>query len=192
MKQADDFARLMERVSEGCPEAIAELHTRYGGHIREVVRKRLNQRLRPIFDSIDFQQDVWASFFCGDLKRCRFTTPEALVRFLCEMANGKVVDVSRQRLRSSRYNLNREQSLDQLHFVDVAPEVAARSPSPSQLAMANEKWQQLLHKQPRPNQRILELLRAGHTHEEIAEKLGLNAKKVQRFLQSLKKQGETR
>ncbi len=192
MEHTDDFSRLMERVTQGCPEAIAELHHRYGGHIRAVVRKRLDQRLRPLFDSVDFQQDVWASFFCGDLKRCHFTTPEALVRFLCEMANSKVVDVFRQRLRSPTHNLNREQSLDQLHFVEVATEVAARNPSPSQLAIANEKWQQLLQEQPEPNRRILELLRVGHTHEEIAAKLGLNAKKVQRFIQSLKKVGDTR
>ena len=48
------------------------------------------------------------------------------------------------------------------------------------------RLQQLLHEQPEPNCRILELLLTGHTHEEIAAKLGINAKKVQRFLQSLK------
>ena len=191
MERTDEFSRLMARVTKGCPDAIAELHQRYGGYIRQEVRKRLDQRLRPVFDSLDLQQDVWASFLCGDLKRCRFTNPKALVRFLCEMANGKVLDVFRKRLRSSKHNVNRELSLDQLRPGEAEPEVEGRHPSPSQFAMANEKWQELLHEQPEPNRRILELLRLGHTHEEIAERTGFSAKKVQRFLQSLRKEDDT-
>jgi RNA polymerase sigma factor (sigma-70 family) len=187
---ADDFAVLMERVRQGCPEAIRELLDRYGGHIRQVVRQRLHQRLRPQFDSLDFQQDVWASFFGGDPNRYRFECPEALVRFLCEIAHNKVVEMIRQRLLSAKRDVNRERPLDHVYFEPVAPEVAARHPSPSQLAMANEKWERLLHKQPPHFRRILQLLRQGYTHLEIAKKLQLDPKTVQRFLQSLKERGD--
>jgi RNA polymerase sigma factor (sigma-70 family) len=186
----DDFSALMERVRQGCPEAIQEMLLRYGGHIRQVVRQQLHQRMRPQFDSIDFQQDVWASFFGGDPNRYQFDRPEALVRFLSEMAHNKVVEVFRQRLLSPKRDVNRERSLDQLHFDQVAPEVAARNPSPSQLAMANEKWERLLNKQPPHHRRMLELLRQGHTHAEIAQQLDLDPKTVQRFLNALKERGE--
>jgi hypothetical protein len=129
MHDTDDFSALMERVRQGCPEAIRETLQRYGGHIRQVVRQQLHQRMRPQFDSIDFQQDVWASFFCGDPNRYQFDSPEALVRYLSEMAYNKVVEVFRQRLLSPKRDVNRERSLDQLYFDQVAPEVAARHPS---------------------------------------------------------------
>ena len=145
--------------------------------------------MRPQFDSIDFQQDVWASFFDGP-NRYQFNSPEELVRYLCEMAHNKVVEVFRQRLLSPKHNLNRECSLDRLHFEEVAPEVAARYPSPSQIAIANERWQHLLEQQPPHFRRILELLRQGHTQADIAQQLKLDPKMVRRFLNTLKEQGE--
>lgn len=180
------FAQLMERVRNGCPTAVREVLERYGGHIRAVVRAQLHQRLRPQFDSMDFQQDVWASFFCGAPKDYHFNSPEALIRFLSEMAHNKVVEVFRQRMRSFKHDLNREHSLDQVAAGEKPPEIASRHPTPSQLAMANEEWDRLLNKQPIHHRRILELLRLGHTHEEIAQKLCLSAKMVQRVLHSLK------
>jgi RNA polymerase sigma-70 factor (ECF subfamily) len=190
MHHDDDFAALMERVRQGCPEAIREMLHRYGGHIRAVVRRQLHQRLRPQFDSLDFQQDVWASFFSGDLDRYHFNRPEALVRYLSKIAYNKVVEVFRQKLQTDMHDVNRERSLDELHFDEVASQVTARHPSPSQVAMANEKWQRLLQRQPEHHRRMLELLRQGYTHVEIAHKLHVDPKMVQRFLHSLKERGE--
>ena len=186
----DDFTALMERVRQGCPDAIRKMLDRYGGYIRQVVRQRLHQRMRTQFDSLDFQQDVWASFFGGDPNRYQFDCPQALVRYLSEMAHNKVVEMFRQQLLSPKRDLNRERSLDRLHFEEVAPEVAARYPSPSQVAMANERWQHLLAQQPPHYRRILELLRQGHTHAEIAQQLDLDPRTVRRFLNALKERGE--
>jgi RNA polymerase sigma-70 factor (ECF subfamily) len=185
----DDFARLMERVRGGSPEAIEEMLRRYGGHIREIVRQHLHQRLRTQFDSLDFQQDVWASFFTGDPRRYNFDSPKALMRYLAEMACNKVVDVHRRRVTSAAHNTNREMPLGETHFSQLAPEVAARNPSPSQYAIANEEWQRLLKKQPPHHRKILEMLRQGHTHAEIAEKLCVHEKMVQRVVLALRKKG---
>jgi RNA polymerase sigma-70 factor (ECF subfamily) len=185
----DDFAHLMERVRGGSPEAIAEVLRRYGGHIREIVRQHLHQRLRTQFDSLDFQQDVWASFFTGDPGRYNFTSPKALMRYLAEMACNKVVDMHRRRVISAAHNTSREMPLGETHFGHLAPEVAARNPTPSQYAIANEEWQRLLDKQPPHYRKILELLRQGHTHAEVAKKLRLSEKMVQRVLLSLRKKG---
>jgi DNA-directed RNA polymerase specialized sigma24 family protein len=183
-----EFGQLMERVRLGCPAAVREVLQRYGGHIRAVVRAQLHHRLRPQFDSIDFQQDVWASFFCGAPKGYKFKSPEALIRFLSEMAHNKVVEVFRARMLSFKHDLNRECSLDHVPAGEKAPEIASRHPTPSQVAMAKEEWDRLLNKQPVHHRRILELLRLGHTHEEIARQLCLSSKMVQRVIHSLKQQ----
>src|SRR5688572_23874581 len=68
-EQQKDFSTLMQCVREGSADATKELLDRYGPHVLRVVRRKLNRKLRPKFDSVDFVQDVWASFF---------TTPQQL------------------------------------------------------------------------------------------------------------------
>ena len=53
--------------------------------------------------------------------------------------------------------------------------------------MANEQWENLLRGLPPEYQRMLELLRQGYTHEEIAENLGIYTKVIQRFLEKLER-----
>src|SRR5579864_1112444 len=83
----DPFRSLLRRVLTGCPEAAEELHRDYGDHIIRVVRRRLPRRLRPKFDSVDFAQDVWASFFQAEHD---FKGPEHLMAFLTRVARTKV------------------------------------------------------------------------------------------------------
>jgi RNA polymerase sigma factor (sigma-70 family) len=190
MSQTDEeFNALMERVRGGCPEAIACVLQRYGGHIRQIIRRQLHHRLRQQFDSLDFQQDVWASFFAGDFARYQFDSAEALVRFLSEMAYNKVVEVFRQRMQTVRHDITREMPLLQRHLDEAATEVADREPGPSQIAIANEQWQRLLNSQPPAYRAMLELLRQGYTQGEIAEKVGVNIRTVQRFVQALRQRG---
>src|SRR5689334_10247248 len=93
-----EFARLMQRVRAGDPQATQEVFDRYSDAIRRVVRRYLHQRLRAQYDSIDILQTVWASFFQVPPERYTFETPEALLSFLSQMAYNKVVDVFRRRL----------------------------------------------------------------------------------------------
>ena len=145
--------------------------------------------LAPQFDSIDFQQDVWASFFARDLSGRQFAGPEALVSYLSEMAYNKVVDVFRMSMASNKRDMQREEPLSPEHYLQLAPEVSARKPSPCRVAMANETWEQLQERQLPIHRCILQMLRQRHTHEEIAKKLKMSVKSVQRFLQGLKEEG---
>ena len=86
----------MERVRAGCPDAAKEVCSRYGGHIRIIVRRRLHQRMRRCYDSIDFLQDVWASFFSGPLGQYDFNDPQLLVKYLSDLAVHKVTDEYRR------------------------------------------------------------------------------------------------
>jgi len=182
----DDFATLMRRVGEGSPEAARELLERFGPHIRRVVRRKLHQKLRPKFDSLDFVQDVWASFFTGPDRQRTFSEPEALVAFLVQVAQNKVVENFRQQFYTDKYNVNREHSLDSA--ILGPKDLTTREPTPSQIAVAHEQWDRLVKGQPARYRRILVLLREGMTHEEIARALDMNEKTVQRVIRKLEQE----
>jgi len=57
------FSLLLEQARAGSDSAARELIERFGPFILRVIRNRLDPRLRSIFDSADFSQAVWASFF---------------------------------------------------------------------------------------------------------------------------------
>lgn len=177
-----DFQGLMGRVRDGSEDAAKELVARYGDHIVRVVRRRLNRRLRSKFDSADFQQDVWASFFANPTET--FTGPEALAAFLARLARNKVLMAVRQRCRLQKYNVDRENSL-QGSAACQADDLTSRDPTPSQIVAAHEKWDQILQGQPQRYRRILTLLRQGHTHEQIARALGVQEKTIQRLVRRL-------
>ena len=84
------FQDLMRRVREGSEDAAWEVVRRYGGYIRRAVRRVLNPKLRYKFDSLDFVQWVWLSFFRMHDKAERFERPQFLVTFLAGMARNKV------------------------------------------------------------------------------------------------------
>jgi RNA polymerase sigma factor (sigma-70 family) len=184
-----EFRDLMTRVQSGCQQAAGELVRRYGGLIRKVVRRRLDQRLRPEYDSLDFLQEVWSAFF-RTARDCTFQTSDDLVAFLANMACNKVADAQRHRL-STKGGLSGEEPLPQPTEDDRNNEpISHRQPTPSQVAVANEQWENLLRGLPPEYQRMLELLRQGYTHEEIAENLGIYTKVIQRLLEKLERKGK--
>jgi RNA polymerase sigma-70 factor (ECF subfamily) len=183
MGDHDEFVGLMKRLHRGSEKAAHELFLRYAPHIQRVVRRKLNKRLRSRFDSTDFVQDVWASFFGDRRERRSFERPEALVAFLANMAYHKVVDAFRQQVQAQKRAASREQSLESSRVRSAA--LRSRLPTPSQEAIAHERWHRLLDGQPTHYQDILLMLRQGNTHKEIAQKLGLNEKTVRRLLGKL-------
>jgi RNA polymerase sigma factor (sigma-70 family) len=179
-----EFAPLMRRVAAGSQGAAGALVERYGAHILRIVRRKLNGRLRAKFDSADFVQAVWASFFALPLDRYNFEESEALVGFLFHLARNKVVEAVRQRLQTQKYNVNREHALDGREVSD-ADTIVAREPSPAEIAIAREEWARLLAGQPEHYKQILEGLRDGETQQSIARHLGLNERTVRRVIRKI-------
>jgi RNA polymerase sigma-70 factor (ECF subfamily) len=180
----NEFNALLQRMRAGEPDAARELLERYGRHILYVIRRRLDQKLRSKFDSVDFLQDVWASFFTQPPEKHHFDSPEALFAYLTAMARHKVADAARQRLIYQKHNVNREHSLDGSYRWQ-AQGVPAPCPTPSEEVSGQEQWERLLEGRPQLQQRILTMLRQGHTHAEIAGALDLNEKTVRRLIQRL-------
>lgn len=176
----DDFRGLMQRIREGSEEAAWELVDRYGERIRHVVRRMLNQRLRSKFDSLDFVQLVWSSFFRAGFQPGQFQRPEQLAAFLLAMARNKVGMEVRRRLGAEKYNLNREAPLD-----EGKEEVSGSQPTPVEVVIARERWNRMLQDQPEHGRRIIELRLQGYTCQEIADSLHLAERTVRRFLKRL-------
>jgi RNA polymerase sigma factor (sigma-70 family) len=181
----EKFARLMEQVRAGCPEAAQQIFDRYAWKISMVVRRRLPQQLRNLYDTIDFTQDVWASFFHIPPDRYTFANPDELVAFLSRLADNKVVETVRQRRHASQPPLR----LDEVGST-TATVPAAHADTPSQRLMAQECWQRLVHDlQPR-EKKILELRKLGYTHQEIADQLNTYTKEIQRLMRKLEEARE--
>jgi RNA polymerase sigma factor (sigma-70 family) len=184
MQSVEEFVRLMERVRDGADDAIQEFVARFEKHVLRVVRHQLLEALRAKFDSTDFVQDVWASFFALSRDYLDFKTPEALEAYLGVMTRNKVIEALRVRLQGRRYNVQREQSLDDNdhHWPE---RLNGADPTPSQVVVAREAWEEL-QGQIRPKHRpLLEMLRDGYSHREIAEVLDLDEKTVRRVVHQL-------
>src|SRR4051794_19285338 len=93
-----EFSSLMENVLAGSEEAAQTLLNRYSAQIRFAVRRHLNQRMRTLFDSIDFTQDVWLSFFAKVRENGSVDSPKALSNYLAALARNKVIQETRKRL----------------------------------------------------------------------------------------------
>lgn len=179
----NDFARLMQHVRDGSDEAARELQKRYGRYIGRVVRRRMPNRLRSMFDSQDFVQSVWGSFFRTLPAHVDFDGPGALARFLARIANNKVIDETRRRLMGQKHNIADVRSLDSID-TDVV-EADTVQPSPSQVVMAKEERSFLQRERPAYYLQILDLRAAGATYKRIASELSLNEKTVRRVLKRL-------
>jgi RNA polymerase sigma factor (sigma-70 family) len=180
----DAFRDLMRRVREGSQDAAWELVDQYGESIRRAVRRVLNERLRSKFDSLDFVQIVWNSFFRADDRAVQFDRPEELAAYLVGMARNKVGMEVRHRLMTEKRNLRREQSLDQLGD-NGHPDLPSPQPSPIDVAIAHEQWDRMLEGQPSHYQQIVHLRLQGHTYQSIADAVHLDECTVRRFLKKL-------
>jgi RNA polymerase sigma factor (sigma-70 family) len=180
----ESFETLLSRVHEGSQDAAWEIIERYGHHIRAVVRRRMNANLRSFIDSDDFVQSVWGSLVRIGPRLKAIDRPEQLIAILGRMAQNKVIDEVRRRIKTEKHRLPAHGDPAQL---DSAEPVAARSlpATPSQYAIARERWSSLLRDELPQVRRMIELRIAGHTFDEIAAELNVNERTVRRTIQRL-------
>jgi RNA polymerase sigma factor (sigma-70 family) len=177
-----DFRTLLQRVREGSEDAAWELIGVYGPHIFRAVRRKLNSRMRPKFDSADFVQAVWASFFTSRSQIVCFNQPEELIAFLSTMAHNKVISELRRRMVYQNHNITREEPLHDSAL--PAPQFpVGHQPTPSQVAVARERWKKMVAGQPQHYREILSLRYMGETYEQIAEKVGLHERTVRKVVE---------
>lgn len=183
--------RLLQAIQSGSEEAAQEFVRKYGDILRRIIRRRMEPRLRSTFDSCDFLQDVFTSFFTKPPAPEAFPSPKALLNYLAVMARHKVGEELRRRLVRPGYNLNREKSLDGSARFEALGQQGPE-PTPSEAVMADERWEEMKRRMEAGHQKILELLRQGYTHNAIAEQLGIHPKHVQRLIRHLSRRDSQR
>ncbi len=185
-EQDSEFQQLLKEIQEGSEESTRKFLDRFKGHILRVIRRRLDPKLRSKFDSEDFLQDVWATFFVNPPEPKRFGSVEELFAYLTKLARNKVAEKARQRFRRGKYNVNRERSLSGSAAL-AAHRVAGPEPTPSEVVVAEEQYTGLRAAQAPAQRDIITLLREGRTHEEIAQLLNVHPKNVQRVVRGLRR-----
>lgn len=180
-----NLQEILARIRRGDEQAAQDLLAAYEAEVRLVVRRQLPRLLRSRFDSLDFLQSVWGSFF----RRVRtdpveFDDDRHLVAFLARAAKNKVIDQYR-RAGSQKQNMHREEPLwsegGQLR------ELTAPGDTPSELAEAHEVFCRLRDALPEDRRAIIELKAVGLSSREIGERLGVSERTVQRVLEDLRR-----
>src|SRR6516162_802712 len=138
--ESRDIRELLARIQAGDEEAARELLGHYESKVRMVVRRQLPRLLRSRFDSLDFLQSVWGSFFHkirtgeNDLDE-----EQNLVAFLAWAARNKVIDEYR-RAATQKQDIRREKRLETSPDQETG---LAVGDTPSQWAQAHETYDRL-------------------------------------------------
>jgi RNA polymerase sigma factor (sigma-70 family) len=176
---SDPLAALLDKLSSGDPAAVEQAFVAYEPYLRMVVRRQLPAWLRPKFDSADVVQSVWADlldrFLAADY---RFADADHLRAFLVKVTRNRFID----RLRQHERAREREEPLFESHEAEGA---CASDPRPSQVAQAEELWEQMLALCPEGHREVLRLKRQGLALDEIARRTGLHPSSVRRILYDL-------
>lgn len=192
MSRATPFDRLMADVTAGSEEAVWELAETYTPYILRAVRASLPSKVRTKVDSQDFAQTLWASILLKGTDLTRMKSPEQLIAFLARAARNKVIDATRRYMGAQKYDVGREQNIDDLQPIHHASRdltnnraLATRDPSPSQFASMREKWNQALANASPRDRQILNMRLQGQTFDAISETLEINQATARRAMQRL-------
>jgi RNA polymerase sigma factor (sigma-70 family) len=172
---------LLRQARAGSDQAAREIVDRFGPRILNVVRCRLDKRLRSKFDSMDFVQSVWASFFEIPPEKYDFKESGELIALLEQMARNKVIEEERRRLDGKKRNVQCETLIAKPNDIRESDVKGRGAQTPSQVAMAEEAWQRALEGDSR-QQTIMKSIRGGLTTKEIALQLGVSVKTVRRVV----------
>ncbi len=194
MGHDDDFTELMRRARTDDPAAIRDFLARFEREVQMMVRARLPKKLRTQFDSVDFVQAVWQSFFSDLRENPRdFANTEHLRGFLAGVVRNKVQEQHRRLTRTEKYDVAREQSL----YIrrgdrEFLREVVSPEPSPSEMVQADDRMAQMTAGRSPREIEIVELRLQGLTFVEIAARTRMDERAVRRVIESVRSRMEAR
>jgi len=195
MPNEPDIYDLIARAKAGDETAIREFLSRFEPEVRMMVRGRLPRMLRTQFDSMDFVQAVWQSFF-ADLRSSssrQFENVHHLRCFLAGVARNKVYEEHRRLTRTKKHALAREQSLyvrrgsREVELALISPE-----PTPSQAVQASDRLAQLVARCSPLEAQVITLRHQEMTFDEIARRTGASERSVRRIIDEARERMESR
>jgi RNA polymerase sigma-70 factor (ECF subfamily) len=141
----------------------------------------LSPRLRSKFDSIDVVQSVWVDVLEGFRDAgWRFASAADLKAFLVKATRNRFID----RLRQQRVPLDHQRPLTDADLDHADPGAHA---NPSDVAQAEELWQQMLALCAPEHRQMLELKRQGCTLDQIAARTHFHPSSIRRIFYDLAK-----
>ncbi len=177
------FAQLIEQARAGSEEAAALLFETYQPHVIRVVRRKLAQELRSKFDSHDFAQAVWSSFFSNRHQLLKTSSPEQLVSLLAVMARNKVYDEIRRR-NTKKHDIHREKSIERRASDGELP-LKGRLSTPSHYLIARETFDGIMAPLTDEHRQVVHLRMRGYSVKEVAEQTGLSERTVRRIVERI-------
>ena len=175
-----DMAAPIDQLLERSDPAERLLVDRYTQKLLQVARRKLPERFRGRVDPEDIVQSVYRSFF----KRLRdeefsFADSLDIWRLLIVMTLHKVNNTIKFHMRDRR-DVRREQTATQSTAAREFPQNV--EPGPEDLAVLCDLLEQLMAELPEEYRQIVTLRLEGHSTEEIASKVSLSQRTVQRVL----------
>jgi len=150
--------------------------------------------LRTQFDSMDFVQAVWQSYFADIRSSSRqFENVYHLRGFLAGVARNKVYEEHRRLTRTKKHALAREQSLyvrrgsREVELALISPE-----PTPSQAVQASDRLAQLVARCSPLEAQVITLRHQEMTFDEIARRTGVSERSVRRIIDEARERMEAR
>lgn len=169
---------VLDKLCSGDAEAAERVFVTYEPYLRMVVRRLLPVRMRAKFDSVDVVQSTWADVLRGFRESgWRFESSTQLRAFLVKVTRNRFIDRVRRHGRAAQ----RERALEAVGQIS-APDP---DPRPSEVAQAEELWQEMVKLCPPAHRPLLQLKRDGFSLSEIAERTGLHESSVRRILYDL-------
>lgn len=194
-REASDVTGIIQRVRTGDEAAAQELWNRYSEQIVEVARRSLKDSSRRVQDEEDVAVIAFKSLLAG-MTAGRFPEldhRDQLWRLLVVITTRKAAAVIEKDHRQKRgggdvrgdsavMSRENEESVlggfDQLKSEKVQPDIAT--------VMADQTQQLLASLPDETAQRIAALKIEGFTHQEIADKLEINTRTVERRLKQIR------
>lgn len=163
-----DFENFIERIRRGDSSAAEDLMRQYEPLVRRQVRMHMSDsRMTRMYESVDYSQSVFASFFLRAVGgQFDLNEPQDLVRLLVTMTRNKIASSARKLLSDKRDGARRD--ADTQTFLQHP----AQEDSPSQVVSFRELLELARQHLSEEERAMAELRQEGLSWDEIARRLG--------------------
>jgi len=190
----DDVTGWIRRIRTGDEEAAQLLWDRYAEDIVEVAKRSMKGASRRVEDEEDVAMIAFRSFLAG-VTAGRFPEldrREQLWRLLLVITTRKAAAIiekaSRQKRGSGQVRGDSAMIEYEESALDGFDQLESEKPTPLFAAAIADEARRLLASLDETSQKIAALKMEGYTHDEVADKLGVNTRTVERRLRAIREQ----
>jgi DNA-directed RNA polymerase specialized sigma24 family protein len=132
--------------------------------------------LRQLLDSTDIFQVAMADVFQAIKRGATFADEKHFIGFLTKVI-ARTAGMERRAAYAKKRSIERQQPLP------AGGEIASMAPGPAELAACADAWQHFLAGMPEPDGTVIYLRVQGDTVAEIARKLQIGERRVERVIE---------